>query len=74
MQEHTGPEKIVPSSLADYLEVMTRGVFLSGISWRVVEAKWPGIREAFMGFDPDKVASFGERELDQLSNGAGALS
>src|SRR3989304_3749440 len=38
MAEHRAPEKIQPSSLADYLEVMSKAVFQSGISWKVVEA------------------------------------
>ena len=61
------PEKIQPTSLSDYLEIMTTAVFQSGISWRVVEAKWPGIKEAFKDFDTDVVASFSEPELDELA-------
>lgn len=52
------PEKIEPKSLADYLEVMTRVVFEPGLNWRVVEAKWPGFKEAFNGFDPQIVAGY----------------
>ena len=61
------PEKIQPTSLSDYLEIMTKAVFQSGISWRVVEAKWPGIKEAFKDFDTDVVAGFSEPELDKLA-------
>ena len=61
------PEKIQPSSLADYLEVMSKSVFESGMSWRVVEAKWPGTQEAFKGFDPPTVAMFSERDIDDLA-------
>ena len=32
-------EQITPTSLADYLEMMSKAVFQSGISWRVVESK-----------------------------------
>ena len=60
------PDQIDPQSLADYLDVMSRAVFQSGISWRVVNAKWPSTREAFGGFDPEAVAAFGEREIDGL--------
>ena len=35
----TPPEQIKPTSLNDYLEVMSKAVFQSGMSWRVVEAK-----------------------------------
>ncbi len=62
------PKQIAPRKLADYLEVMSKAVFQTGISWRVVEAKWPGIREAFRGFEPKSVAAFGEAELDALTN------
>ncbi len=62
------PERIVPKSLGDYLEVMSKAVFQAGISWRVVESKWPGIREAFRGFDAAAVADFAEPELDELTN------
>jgi DNA-3-methyladenine glycosylase I len=60
------PERIHPEKLADYLDVMSKSVFQTGISWRVVNTKWPGIREAFLGFDPVAVASFTSTELDQL--------
>ena len=33
--------------LPDYLEVLSKSVFQPGMSWRVVEAKRPGIKEAF---------------------------
>jgi 3-methyladenine DNA glycosylase Tag len=52
------PKKIKPQSLADYLEVMSKSVFQTGISWKVVEAKWPGTREAFHGFDPVIISNF----------------
>lgn len=32
---------------------MAKYIFSSGISWKVVESKWPGIEEAFLGFDPN---------------------
>lgn len=61
------PEQIQPQSLANYLDVMSKAVFQSGMSWRVVAAKWPGTREAFHGFDPDVVADLSPDELDALS-------
>lgn len=61
------PEKIQPRRLGDYLEVMSKAVFQSGMSWRVVDSKWPEIREAFGGFDPAVIATFGEFELDELA-------
>ena len=61
------PERIEPSGLADYLETMSKSVFQSGISWRVVESKWPGLREAMQGFDPQTIATLGDPDLDDLA-------
>ena len=62
-----GPSKIQPQTLGDYLEVMTRAVFQSGLSWKVVDAKWDGFREAFAGFDAEKVARFTPADVDRLA-------
>ena len=67
MAEHRAPEKIQPRTLADYLEVMSKAVFQTGISWRVVEYKWPGIREAFRNFDPSAIVALTPDELDHLA-------
>ncbi len=61
------PEKIAPKKLADYLDVLTRAVFQSGISWRVVEAKWPGTREALYDFDPARLADLTPADVDRLA-------
>ena len=67
MPQGREPERVDPQSLGDYLEVMSKTVLQSGMSWKVVDSKWPGISEAFRGFDADAVASFGEPELDELT-------
>jgi DNA-3-methyladenine glycosylase I len=61
------PEQINPTGLADYLEVLTKAVFRSGMSWQAVEAKWEGFRQAFSGFDPVAVASLGPLDIDRLA-------
>ena len=61
------PDQIHPSTDADYLDVMSKAVFQSGMSWAVIEAKWAGFREAFKGFDPVTVAAFSPDDLDRLS-------
>lgn len=61
------PEQIVPQSLNDYLEIMSKSVFQSGMSWKVVESKWPGTREAFHDFDIHAVANLNERDIEELS-------
>lgn len=61
------PEKIVPKSLNDYLEIMSKSVFQSGMSWKVIESKWPETREAFHGFDIHTVANFNEKDIEDLT-------
>ena len=63
-----GPPRIEAESLSDYLEVMSQTVFWVGISWRVVESKWPGIREVFQGFDPVAVANLSPDDIDRLTS------
>jgi DNA-3-methyladenine glycosylase I len=36
------------------------------MTWRVVDAKWDGISQAFDDFDPRVVASFGPDDVDRL--------
>jgi len=62
------PEQIQPTSLNDYLEVMSKAVFQSGMSWKVVEAKWQTTREAFYNFDVNKVASMDESDIEALTS------
>ena len=67
MPEMQAPEKIQPQSPGDYLEIMSKVVFQSGMSYKIVETKWPGIREAFHGFDAAKVAGMTPAEIDQIT-------
>ena len=67
MADQHAPERIEPQSLGDYLEVMSKSTFQSGMSWRVIESKWPGIREAFRDFDTEAVASLTEADVDALT-------
>ena len=66
MAEKTAPEQMEPKVLGDYLDVMSKAVFQSGISWRVVESKWQSTREAFGGFAAQKVASLSPDDIDEL--------
>src|SRR6266849_5718572 len=62
------PPRAEPTSLAGYLEALTRVVLQAGLSWKVVEAKWPGLRGAFFDFDPGKVADLAPPDIDALMN------
>jgi len=67
MPTGTPPVQIEPTSLDDYLEVMSKAVFQSGMSWKVVEAKWSTTREAFYEFDVHKVADLNVFDIEELA-------
>lgn len=67
MPTGTAPEQIKPQSLDDYLEVMSKAVFQSGMSWKVVEAKWPSTREAFHDFRVQEVADLNAFDVEELA-------
>ena len=69
-EESHAPQQIKPKALADYLEVMSKSVFQSGMSWKVVEANWPGTREVLVGFDPHVLANWGDLEVDRAATDA----
>lgn len=60
------PEALAALPDDRWLSAMARGIFQAGISWKVVEAKWPEIEEAFHGFDVGRVAHMSEDWFDEL--------
>ena len=67
MRTHVAaPKQNSPKGLSDYLEVMSKAAFQSGISWQVVESKWPGTREAFDNFDPAVIAKYAGTKMADL--------
>ncbi|MEX2080593.1 MAG: DNA-3-methyladenine glycosylase I [Dehalococcoidia bacterium] len=62
------PAQITATKPGDYLEVMTKAVFESGMSWRVVENKWASMTEAVGGWDPERIANFGPEDIDRLTS------
>ena len=47
--------------------------FQSGLSWLTILRKRDNFRNAFAGFDPEQVASFGERDVERLLGDAGIV-
>lgn len=69
-QEHHAPQQIKPKRPGDYLEVMSKAIFQAGISWKVVENKWPGTCDVFHGFDALAVAAMPEAEIASAAQDA----
>ena len=51
------PDNAAVADIADdrILSVMAERVFAAGFVWRVIEQKWPGFEEAFLGFEPKRL-------------------
>jgi DNA-3-methyladenine glycosylase I len=49
-------------------ERLSLEAFQSGLSWLTILRKREGFRRAFAGFEPKKVAEFGEADVERLMN------
>jgi 3-methyladenine DNA glycosylase Tag len=51
------PDNLRLTSLTDdrILSAMAERVFAAGFVWSIVEQKWPGFEEAFLGFEPKRL-------------------
>ena len=56
-----------------YFENMTRVIFLAGLSWKMIDRKWPNFQRAFKNFSIDEVAEFGENDLGRLMSDSGIV-
>jgi DNA-3-methyladenine glycosylase I len=54
-------------------EFLTLEAAQAGLSWYTVLRKRDAYRQAFSGFDPQKVARFGKRQFESLMNNAGII-
>lgn len=62
-----------PKDDTEYFERMIKTLFNAGLTWTVVENKWPNFRKAFNGFSPGKVARFTEKDVKELMNNQGII-
>ena len=62
-----------PPSDNVYFENMTRVIFLAGLSWKMIDKKWPNFKKAFKNFSIDKVAHFGDDYTEDLKNNPGIV-
>lgn len=54
-------------------EKMSLEGFQAGLSWITILRKRPRFREAFAGFDPSRVAAFGQTDVERLMADAGIV-
>ncbi|RWA74900.1 DNA-3-methyladenine glycosylase I [Mesorhizobium sp.] len=52
MPDNTAVAKISDDRI---LSTMAERIFAAGFVWRVIEQKWPGFEEAFLGFEPKRL-------------------
>ena len=57
----------------ELFERLTLEAFQSGLSWRTILNKRESFRKAFDGFDPDRVAAYGAKEVKRLMADAGIV-
>lgn len=67
------PQRINPTSLDDYLEIITRAVFQAGVRWSQIEKHWSDYQSAFAGFDVHKVAAFTSGDVERLMEHEGIM-
>jgi len=62
-----------PTSDETYFENMTRVIFLAGLSWKLIDEKWPNFKKAFKNFSIAEVAEFDEKDIKRLMSDAGIV-
>ena len=62
------PSQLKSYSNADWLSAFSKKVFQSGFVWRVVEQKWPGFREVFFDFAPEKILLLSDEMLAEKAS------
>ena len=56
-----------------YFENMTRCVFQAGLTWKLIEDRWPNFKKAFNDFNIKVVADFDEGDIERLLSDSGIL-
>jgi 3-methyladenine DNA glycosylase Tag len=49
---------------------MTKRIFSAGFAWSVIEKKWPGFEEAFLGFEPKRLLAQPDEFWERLAGDA----
>ncbi len=67
------PRVVAHPTLSDHLAVITRAVMQAGLSWAFIDARWEDYVTAFDGFDVDRVAGYGDADIDRLMQADGVI-
>lgn len=60
------PAQLASTKDDRWLAAMAKCLFQAGFNWKVIEAKWPGMEDAFEHFDPQSVAAYHDDDIDRL--------
>ncbi len=69
----TIPNVVLAEHAGDYLAVMARAVFQTGLSWRQIAQHWGAYVRAFAGFDCARVAAFDDLAIEGVLATPGIL-
>jgi len=61
------------SSVSGLFERLSLEAFQSGLAWITILRKRDGFRAAFAGFQPERVARFGQADVERLMNDPGIV-
>ena len=66
------PDNAALAAVPDHriLSTMANRVFSAGFVWRVIEQKWPGFEEAFLGFEPKRLLFQPDEFWEELAKDA----
>ncbi len=53
--------------------MITRAIFQAGLNWAIITARWETFRLAFEGFAVERVAMYGEFEIERLMTTDGVV-
>ena len=76
-EERTIPDWVFtekrPTQDKEYFENLTRCVFQGGLNWTMIANKWHNFKNAFDGFDIEKVANYGLEDQKRLKQDTGII-
>ena len=60
------PDELAGTQDDRWLSAMAKCLFQAGFNWKMIDAKWPDMEEAFDGFDPALVQCYHDDDVDRL--------